>query len=98
MWTWVILLALVLGIVYLTARPGDCVIRYRHGEVTVTGRITRGRQMAVEEYLKRNFADAGRLRISLNYPKAGQRLRIRIRSSLPRGEEQMIRNFILSEF
>lgn len=98
MWTWVILLALVLGIVYLSARPGDCVIRCRHGEVTVSGKITRSQQIAVEEYLKRNFSDAGRLRISLHYPKASQRFRIRIRGSLPKGEEQMIRNFILSEF
>lgn len=98
MWIWVILVAVTVGIVYLTARKGDCVIRCRGGEVTIKGKITRSQRMAVEEYLKRHFSDAGRLRISLHYPRAGQRLRIRIRSSLAAGDEQMIRNFILSEF
>ena len=98
MWVWVILLAITLGIAYLSVRPGDCVIKCHAGVVTVRGRITRSQQTAVKEYLQRHFADSGRLRISLHYPRPGRRMRIRIRGAQTPGEEQMIRNFILSEF
>lgn len=98
MWIWVALLALTVGIAYLSIRPGDCVIRCRAGEVVITGKIAHSQRLAVEHYLKSQFADAGRVRIDLRYPRPGQRLKVRIRGSLAEGERQMIRNFLLTEF
>ena len=97
MWKWLILVAVILGIARLSMRRPDCVIKSRNGRVSIKGRMTRSRQVRVEEYLRKHFADVARLQIDVNYPKRDRRLQIHIRGSLSEGEKQMIRNFLHTE-
>ncbi|MGE5195057.1 MAG: hypothetical protein ACM3U2_21395 [Deltaproteobacteria bacterium] len=68
------------------------VIRLARGAVRFSGKFPRSRQSDVAEFLKREFADRGRITISaLKAPS--NRVRLVIRGRITDGERQRIRNY-----
>jgi hypothetical protein len=81
------------GILWMMLRPPmHFRIRYSRGKVSFTGKFPRSHQAEVEEFLKREFADRGRITIAaLRTGPAG--LRIVVRGRVTDGDRQRIRNF-----
>ena len=93
---WLILLAAAALIAWLVVKPGDCVIRARLGKTDVRGRFPESRRSDVLNYFQQHFAHVPRLRIDIDFPRRQRPLKIRVKGRLSPGEQQMIRNFLLS--
>jgi hypothetical protein len=68
------------------------VIRLSHGTVRFSGKFPRSRRAEVAEFLKREFAEPGRITI-LALKTPSNRARIVVRGRISDGERQRIRNF-----
>jgi hypothetical protein len=68
------------------------VIRMSHGTVRFSGKFPLSRQSEVAEFLKREFANRGRITI-LALKAPSNRVRIVARGRITDGERQLIRNF-----
>jgi hypothetical protein len=95
---WLILVAVAALIAWLAVRPGDCVIRARGGNVSVTGKCPAARAAEIERYFREHFAGVSRLRVDVEYSTLRRPLKVRVKGAVSRGEQQMIRNFLLTIF
>jgi hypothetical protein len=95
---WLILVAVAALIAWLAVRPGDCVIRVRSGIVSVRGKCTSGRVGEIESYFRQHFARVGKLRVDIEFSTRTRPVKVRVRGPISRGEQQMIRNFLLTMF
>lgn len=95
---WLILLAAAALIAWLAVRPGDCVIRVRRGCISVKGKCPAARTVEIERYFREQFPAVSRLRVDIEYPTRRRPLKVRVKGALSRGEQQMIRNFLLTIF
>jgi hypothetical protein len=68
------------------------VIRYSRGNVRFTGKFPRSHQAEVEEFLKREFANRGRITIAA-FKTGTAGLRVVVRGRVTDGDRQRIRNF-----
>jgi hypothetical protein len=68
------------------------VIRLSRGVVRISGKFPLSRQSEVAEFLKREFADRGRITI-LALKAPSNRVRIVVRGRVTDGDRQRIRNF-----
>jgi hypothetical protein len=94
MWSWLIIVGVAVLVWRATQPRSDLVIRMRRGQPSFRGKLAAGRRAEIERYLTEQFADVGRLRIDVHYPRGSRRLRVRVRGSVSPGERQQVRNFL----
>ena len=73
--------------------PAEFVIRWSHGRARFRGRIPAARRTEIEEFLLREFPNAGTITIS-GLKDRGGRPRLTVRGPLSDGDRQRIRNFL----
>jgi len=93
---WLILMAGAGLIAWLAVKPGDCVIRTRLGKADIRGKIPVSRRSDVVRYFEQHFAHVPRLRVDIDFPRRSGSLKVRVKGRVSPGEQQMIRNFLLS--
>jgi hypothetical protein len=91
-----LLLVLVLmGLgVWLLRRPPDFVIALRAGEVKVTGQLSEHVVREIVDHFAHQFADRDGLKVTGRIDRSGIH-RLKIVGARSRGEEQMIRNYLM---
>jgi hypothetical protein len=93
---WLILMAGAGLIAWLAVKPGDCVIRVRSGKTNVRGRFPAARLAEVQNYFQQHFAHVPRLRVDIDFPRRQRPLKVRVKGRISPGQQQMIRNFLLT--
>lgn len=88
-------LALVVGmVVHFLRRPSNLRIVVRDGQVAVDGPVLRSRRGQVTEFFAQHLAEVRRARVVGNWD--GRRLQLSFRGGLSAGEQQRLRNYLLT--
>jgi hypothetical protein len=98
MWLKFLFVAIGLYVIWLAVRPRyEFQIRTRAGKTQITGRIAEHQRHEIQGYFRdMNLADSS---VTISGRRDEQnRLKLRFRGRLGPGEQQMIRNFLLSVF
>ena len=91
-----ILLAAVAGVIWMVWRPRyDFRIKINRSGTQATGTISRAQLQHIREYFEETDLSAPSVTITGRREPNG-RLTLRIGGSLPQGEQQMIRNFLMT--
>jgi len=98
MWLKFLIVAIVLYVIWLAVRPRyEFQIRTGVAGTQVTGRIAERQRHKIRDYFQETHLSVSSVKIS-GWRDGQKRLKLRFRGRLSQGEQQMIRNFLLTVF